>query len=1059
MPSLNRRNQTGLRSMKRIRKRHPISIFILMVLLLLECKGSTNSLDYILFGASEKYSQSGNGVTVSSPDYSYAVPENPTNGTLDIEIRLNKIPTADVTLPLSLSHTDRAIISVPTVTFTASNWDSPQTITITGIDNLAVEGNKDISLYVGKATSEDKSYNGLYTPSIGITVIDDDSYNIVVSPKKNLITTEKGNTASFTVVLSKAPSSNVVIPTVQSSDLTEGTVSPASLTFTSGNFNTPQVVTITGVDDVLTDGNIQYKINFGNSTSSDTNYNNLILSSVSVTNIDYEEPAIIVTPTTLNINEAGAAKTFTVTLTVEPPGNVTIPVSSSNPSRATVDTSLLTFTPANYNNPQIVTVTPVNNEIADGNVIVNIVLGIATDYGNENPPDVKINITDDDTPGIAVSTLNTNTNEAGQNAFFTVVLTSEPTSNVTVSFNEKKDSVNLSNQEGTIDQTQVVFTPSNWNSPQSVVVTGVDDDVMDGNVQYQIRVNKATSSDSKYNNRTPSPNFVTVNNLDDDTAGFVIVANGNTTLTSNSSVSINGFATDDSAKLDPQTYSKFTIRLRSQPLSNVTLNLSSGSTTNDGILNTSSLVFTPSKGVAGGWDQDREVTVTGNTNGANEGNHDYTVSTSNTTTDDKYGSTTFVKNPSFVYYSCDNDVDNLISSCRRSGGFSTSEGGGTATVYLITQSSPSSAVTVPASSDDTTEGNVTASATITSGNWNTMISSGTNKIIASGVDDALVDGNVLYNIIYGTATGGLTYTSPSTPIRNIDDEQVLTFSNISGDTSEDGTSATFKVKLGLSSPPTGDVTFTLSCKSGSTECASVSPTSLTFTSSDYNINKTITITGKNDNRVDGTQSSCVSFSLLTSSDATFDQYQPPDYCGVQNLDNDKLIWITSLTKSGNLNSGMTVADDSCNDGADPNKPTDMGSATYKALIVDGSTRVATTTGTNASGQTNWVLDASTDYYLKNGGLPYSNKVFTTNSFKLFSFGSLTTAFSGSGSDSFWTGLNSNWTTASNHCNMWTDDITSGITGQYGIGNVLGSGSVSSGNDSCSVSKKFICVQQ
>ncbi|WP_167882434.1 DUF1554 domain-containing protein [Leptospira sarikeiensis] len=1008
---------------------------------------------------SEKFAQSSNGVSVSSPAFSYAVPENPGNGSLQVEISLTKIPIADVTLPLSLSHTDRASISVPSITFTASNWDTPQTIIISGIDNLLIEGNKDISLYIGKAQSTDKSYNGLYTPSVGITVIDDDTYSIVVSPKKNLVTTEKGNTASFTVVLSKAPSSNVTIPTIVSSDLSEGTVSPSSLTFNTGNFSIPQVVTVTGVDDVLVDGNIQYKINLGNSTSSDTNYNNLVIPSVSVTNIDYEEPAIIVTPTTLNINEAGAAKTFTVTLTVSPPGNVTIPVSSSNPSRASVDTSLLTFTPANYNTPQTVTVTPVNNEIADGNVLLNIVLGTATDYGNENPPDVKVNITDDDSPGIVVSTLSTNTSEAGQNAFFTVVLTSEPTANVTVSFNEKKDSVNANNKEGTIDQTSITFTPSNWDTPQSVVVTGVDDDVMDGNVQYQIGVKKATSSDSKYNNRTPSPNFVTVNNLDDDTAGFVIVANGNTTLTSNSNVSINGFATDDSAKLDPQTYSKFTIRLRSQPLSNVTLSLSSNSTTSDGTLNASSLVFTPSKSVAGGWNMPQEIYVTGNSNGANEGNHDYTVNTSVTTTDDKYTSTTFVKRPSFVYYSCDNDVANLISSCRRSGGFSTSEGGGTATIYLITQNSPSSTVTVTASSDDTTEGNVTASATITSGNWNTMLPAGTNKIVATGVDDILVDGNVLYNIVFGAATGGLTYTAPQVPIRNIDDEQVLSFSNISGNTSEDGTSATFKVKLGLASPPTGDVTFTLSCKSGSTECASVSPTTMTFTSSDYNVNKTVTITGKNDNQVDGTQSSCVSFSILTSSDATFDQYQPPDYCGVQNLDNDKLIWVTSLTKTGNLNSGMTVADDSCNDGADPNKPTDMGSATYKALIVDGSTRIATTNGSTSAGQTNWVLDANQDYYLKSGSLPYSNRVFTTNSSKLFSFGSLTTAFSGSGADSFWTGLNSNWTTSTNHCNMWTDDITSGINGQFGIGNALGSSSISSGAASCSVAKKFICVQQ
>ncbi len=1050
-----------MKQIRRVNYKFIVTLFFLILFSFVQCKGSTTSGDFFLFGASEKFESSTTGVSVVSITGGYSVPENPSLGTLTLQIVLNKIPTADVTLPISLSSTTRSGVSPSSLSFTTTNWDTPQTVTITGVDNMVVEGNKDISLYVGKAQSSDTTYNGLYTPSVPVTVIDDDSYSIVISPKTELTTSETGTSAQFTVVLSKAPSANVTISSVTSSDTSEGTVSPSSLIFTSGNFNVPQTVTITGVDDVLTDGNIKYKINLANSSSTDANYNNISLKSVGVTNLDYEEPAIVVTPVSLNLNESGASGTFTVKLMIVPTaGDVTIPVSSSNPSRTTADTSLLTFTTGNYNTPQTVTVTPVNNDIADGNTVIKIVLGTATSYGNQDPQDVSVNLTDDDSPGITVSTLSRNTNESGQNATFSVVLTSQPTANVTVSLDEKNDSKNSSNQEGSIDQTSLIFTSSNWNVPQNVTVTGVDDDVMDGNVQYQIKVNKGTSTDPKYNKRTPSPNFVTVNNTDDDTAGFVIIANGNTTQTSNSSVTINGFATDDAAQLDPLTYSKFTIRLRSQPLTNVTLTLSSNSSTSDGILNTTTLLFTPSKNVTGGWNMPQTVTVTGNTNGANEGNHDYSINTATTTTDDKYSSTTFVKQPSFLYYSCDNDVANVISSCRRSGGFSTSEGGGTATIYLITQSSPSSSVTVSAASDDTSEGTVSSSATITSGNWNTMIPAGSNTITATGVDDVLVDGNVLYNIIYGTSTGGLTFAAPSTPIRNIDDEQVLVFGNLSGDTTEDGGTATFGVKLGLASAPTGNVTFTLACKSASTECAGVSPTTLTFNSGNYNSYQTITITGKNDSGVDGTQSSCVSFGLIASTDATFDQYQAPDYCGVSNLDNDKLIWITSLTKSGNLNSGMTVADSSCNDGADPNKPTDMGSATYRALIVDGSTRTATTTGTNATGQLNWILDANRDYYLKTGSSkPYTGKVFTTNSSKLFSFGSLTNAFSGSSGDNFWTGLNSNWTTASNHCNSWTDDISSGITGQYGLGGTTSSSSISNGSDDCSVFKKFICVQE
>ena len=53
---------------------------------------------------------------------------------------------------------------------------------------------------------------------------------------------------------------------------TEGAVSPASLTFTPANWNTPQTVTITGVNDFLDDGDIAYSIVTAAATSADSTY-------------------------------------------------------------------------------------------------------------------------------------------------------------------------------------------------------------------------------------------------------------------------------------------------------------------------------------------------------------------------------------------------------------------------------------------------------------------------------------------------------------------------------------------------------------------------------------------------------------------------------------------------------------------------------------------------------------------------------------------------------------------------------------------------------------------
>ena len=66
-----------------------------------------------------------------------------------------------------------------------------------------------------------------------------------MSPTSGLVTTEAGGTASFTVVLTSQPTANVTIG-LSSSDTSEGTVSPTSLTFTSSNWSTPQLVTVSG---------------------------------------------------------------------------------------------------------------------------------------------------------------------------------------------------------------------------------------------------------------------------------------------------------------------------------------------------------------------------------------------------------------------------------------------------------------------------------------------------------------------------------------------------------------------------------------------------------------------------------------------------------------------------------------------------------------------------------------------------------------------------------------------------------------------------------------------
>jgi surface protein len=110
-----------------------------------------------------------------------------------------------------------------------------------------------------------------------------------IAPIEGLTTTEAGDTATFNVSLTSEPTDDVSI-NLSSSRVSEGTVTPISLTFTSLDWATPQTVTITGVDDSFDDGDQVYSVITSSATSSDADYHGFNPIDVSVTNLDNETP-------------------------------------------------------------------------------------------------------------------------------------------------------------------------------------------------------------------------------------------------------------------------------------------------------------------------------------------------------------------------------------------------------------------------------------------------------------------------------------------------------------------------------------------------------------------------------------------------------------------------------------------------------------------------------------------------------------------------------------------------------------------------------------------------
>jgi len=83
---------------------------------------------------------------------------------------------------------------------------------------------------------------------------------IVVGPAGNQ-TSESGGFVEFSVALSRVPAQNRnVVVALSVSDPTEADVTPATLIFNSANWGMPQIVRVTGLDDLVADGDVAYSV-------------------------------------------------------------------------------------------------------------------------------------------------------------------------------------------------------------------------------------------------------------------------------------------------------------------------------------------------------------------------------------------------------------------------------------------------------------------------------------------------------------------------------------------------------------------------------------------------------------------------------------------------------------------------------------------------------------------------------------------------------------------------------------------------------------------------------
>ncbi len=149
-------------------------------------------------------------------------------------------------------------------------------------------------------------------------------------------------------------------------------------------------------------------------------------------------------------------------------------------------------------------------------------------------------IEDNDLPSFTVTEngVNTETSEPNLEETFTVVLDYEPTDDVFL------DIVVSDATEAEVDDVSLRFRPSNWDVPQTVTVSGVDDDDVDGTQAYTVTIS-IDPVDSAFEYQNVASQIINATNLDDD---VYITSIQSTTAT---------------ARENPITNGVFTVGLRS----------------------------------------------------------------------------------------------------------------------------------------------------------------------------------------------------------------------------------------------------------------------------------------------------------------------------------------------------------------------------------------------------------------------------------------------------------------------------------------------------------------
>ena len=728
-------------------------------------------------------------------------------------------------------------LDVDPVTFTPTNWMTPQLVTVTATDDLVDEHPDTHAGLVELDVTGDPVYAGWALADITVAITDDDDAGVTVSPGSTPVAVaEAGATSTtYTVVLDTIPTGNVTIsPTVGDG---QTTVAPASHVFTPATWNVPQAFTVTAVDDPDDEAATHAGFVLHTASSLDAHYDAALTVDQQFVDVtDNDTSGIIVTPTSgllLDEAAAGTTATFTVVLDSRPLDDVDIAFGTPD-GQTTVAPDPITFTPANWNTPRTATVTVVDDAVDEAASHTGLVVVDADSVGDAlydafDPADVSASIADDDSAGVLIteSAGSTDVDEAGTSDTYQVRLQSAPTANVTVDITGGPDA--------STTPVQLTFTPANWNTAQTVTVNGTPDFVVEG-AHDQTITHAITAGDASYVPALAIADVV-AHVTDDDNAGATITP----TLV----------AVEEGVPGITDTYD---VELDAEPTANVTITLTPNA---ELLVSVPSLVFTPAN-----WNVAQTVTVSADDDLVVEASpHAGLVTHAMASPDADFNVAVADVTADII----DNDIPGVTVTPTS---LTVTEGGAGATFDVVLESVPTANVDV--SFDDATgELAVMADVTFTPATWNvprTITVAATNDFVDEAspetvpivVDTTSTDGYY--------ASGTLTIDDVDVDVVDDDTTGVLVAPNTGLAGSEGGAPVAYVVSL--MSQPLGPVTITLTGDADGI----ATPATLTFTPGNWATPQDVDVAIVQDAIAEGAHTTTITHALDSPLDPLYDAF-------------------------------------------------------------------------------------------------------------------------------------------------------------------------------------------